>query len=285
MAILRAMDDATQDARMKHLVTLAAKAAAAAPPSDALMSQTLDALRTLVFPQLRPASVSGDALARQVVHGFSVLVQEACAASGLRDDGAATDAFLARVPAIAARLGADVGAAFDGDPAARNDLEIVVCYPGIRALMVHRFAHELDALGVPLLPRMMAEHAHRDTGIDIHPRATIGDALFIDHGTGVVIGETAVIGNRCRIYQGVTLGAKNFDRELDGSMRRGYRRHPTLEDDVVVYAGATILGGDTVIGRGSVIAGGVFLTKSVPPGHVVTGPRLELRMISMGGTI
>jgi serine O-acetyltransferase len=279
------MDDATQDARMKHLVTLAAKAAAAAPPSDALMSQTLDALRTLVFPQLRPASVSGDALARQVVHGFSVLVQEAYAASGLRDDGAATDAFLARVPAIAARLGADVGAAFDGDPAARNDLEIVVCYPGIRALMVHRFAHELDALGVPLLPRMMAEHAHRDTGIDIHPRATIGDALFIDHGTGVVIGETAVIGNRCRIYQGVTLGAKNFDREPDGSMRRGYRRHPTLEDDVVVYAGATILGGDTVIGRGSVIAGGVFLTKSVPPGHVVTGPRLELRMISMGGTI
>jgi serine O-acetyltransferase len=249
------------------------------------MSQTLDALRTLVFPQLRPASVSGDALARQVVHGFSVLVQEAYAASGLRDDGAATDAFLARVPAIAARLGADVGAAFDGDPAARNDLEIVVCYPGIRALMVHRFAHELDALGVPLLPRMMAEHAHRDTGIDIHPRATIGDALFIDHGTGVVIGETAVIGNRCRIYQGVTLGAKNFDREPDGSMRRGYRRHPTLEDDVVVYAGATILGGDTVIGRGSVIAGGVFLTKSVPPGHVVTGPRLELRMISMGGTI
>ena len=285
MAILRAMDDATQDARMKHLVTLAATAAAAAPPSDALMSQTLDALRTLVFPQLRPASVSGDALARQVVHGFSVLVQEAYAASGLRDDGAATDAFLARVPAIAARLGADVGAAFDGDPAARNDLEIVVCYPGIRALMVHRFAHELDALGVPLLPRMMAEHAHRDTGIDIHPRATIGDALFIDHGTGVVIGETAVIGNRCRIYQGVTLGAKNFDREPDGSMRRGYRRHPTLEDDVVVYAGATILGGDTVIGRGSVIAGGVFLTKSVPPGHVVTGPRLELRMISMGGTI
>jgi len=285
MAILRAMDDATQDARMKHLVTLAAKAAAAAPPSDALMSQTLDALRTLVFPQLRPASVSGDALARQVVHGFSVLVQEAYAASGLRDDGAATDAVLARVPAIAARLGADVGAAFDGDPAARNDLEIVVCYPGIRALMVHRFAHELDALGVPLLPRMMAEHAHRDTGIDIHPRATIGDALFIDHGTGVVIGETAVIGNRCRIYQGVTLGAKNFDREPDGSMRRGYRRHPTLEDDVVVYAGATILGGDTVIGRGSVIAGGVFLTKSVPPGHVVTGPRLELRMISMGGTI
>ena len=189
------------------------------------------------------------------------------------------------IPAISERLDADVKAAFDGDPAARNNLEIVVCYPGIRALTVHRFAHELDALGVALLPRMMAEYAHRETGIDIHPRANIGDALFIDHGTGVVIGETATIGNRCRIYQGVTLGAKNFDREPDGSMRRGYKRHPTLEDDVVVYAGATILGGDTVIGKGSVVAGGVFLTKSVPPGHVVTGPKLDLRMISMGGTI
>jgi serine O-acetyltransferase len=279
------MDDAMQDARMKHLAALAARAAAAAPPSDTLLAHTLDALRMLVFPQLRGASMSGEALALQVVRGFSVLVQEAFAAYGAHHDEDATEAFLAQIPAISARLAEDVRAAFDGDPAARNDLEIVVCYPGIRALMVHRFAHALDALGVPLLPRMMAEQSHRNTGIDIHPRATIGDALFIDHGTGVVIGETAAIGNRCRIYQGVTLGAKNFDREPDGSMRRGYKRHPTLEDDVVVYAGATILGGDTVIGRGSVIAGGVFLTKSVPPGHVVTGPKLELRMISMGGGI
>jgi serine O-acetyltransferase len=279
------MDDATQDARMKHLAALAARAATAAPPSDALLAQTLESLRMLVFPQLRAASMSGEALALQVVRGFAVLVQEAFAACDGRDDGRAANAFLEQVPVIASRLAADVRAAFDGDPAARNDLEIVVCYPGIRALMVHRFAHALDALGVPLLPRMMAEHAHRDTGIDIHPRATIGDALFIDHGTGVVVGETAVIGNRCRIYQGVTLGAKNFDREPDGSMRRGYKRHPTLEDNVIVYAGATILGGDTVIGQGSVIAGGVFLTKSVPPGHVVTGPKLELRMISMGGEI
>jgi len=279
------MDDATQDARMKGLLGLASAAAGSPPPSDALLAGTVEALRMLVFPQMRASSVSGEALSIQVVHGISTLVSQAFAASGREGDAHATDAFLARVPSIAARLSSDVRAAFEGDPAARNDLEIVVCYPGIRALCVHRFAHELDALGVPLLPRMMAEHAHRETGIDIHPRATIGDALFIDHGTGVVIGETAVIGNRCRIYQGVTLGAKNFDREPDGSMRRGYRRHPTLEDDVVVYAGATILGGDTVIGKGSVVAGGVFLTKSVPAGHVVTGPKLELRMISMGGSI
>jgi serine O-acetyltransferase len=279
------MDDATQDARLRQLASLSGQGSGVAPPSEPLLVATLDALRPLVFPQLRAAGVSGDALARQVVHGFSTLIAEAFASCGARDERSAADAFFTRVPTIAARLADDVKAAFDGDPAARNDLEIVVCYPGIRALAVHRFAHELDALGVPLLPRMMAEHAHRDTGIDIHPRATIGDALFIDHGTGVVIGETATIGRRCRIYQGVTLGAKNFDREPDGSMRRGYRRHPTLEDDVVVYAGATILGGDTVIGRGSVVAGGVFLTKSVPAGHVVTGPKLELRMISMGGSI
>jgi len=266
-----------------HLASLAAERAGAAPPSETLLVRTLEALRMLVFPKLRGPSHPGDELAREVVEGFDALIREAFAACAKAPDPGAVDRFIAAIPAISARLASDVAAAYDGDPAARNDLEIVVCYPGVRALAIHRFAHELDAMGVPLLPRMMAEHAHRDTGIDIHPRATIGDALFIDHGTGVVIGETATIGNRCRIYQGVTLGAKNFDREPDGSMRRGYKRHPTLEDEVVVYAGATILGGDTVIGKGSVVAGGVFLTKSVPPGHVVTGPKVELRMISMGG--
>jgi serine O-acetyltransferase len=284
-AILRTMELATQDARLKHLAGLAAARAGAAPPSDTLLLRTLESLRMLVFPQLRGPTHPGDELAREVVAGFDALIREAFAACGMAVDATVADRFVAAIPAISARLAADVRAAYDGDPAARNDLEIVVCYPGIRALAIHRFAHELDAMGVPLLPRMMAEHAHRDTGIDIHPRATIGDALFIDHGTGVVIGETATIGHRCRIYQGVTLGAKNFDREPDGSMKRGYRRHPTLEDDVVVYAGATILGGDTVIGKGSVVAGGVFLTKSVPPGHVVTGPKVELRVISMGGGI
>jgi len=269
----------------RHLAPLAARHAGAHPPSEALLVASIDALRRLVFPALRVDGVSGESLAREVGEGFTALIAQAYASNGVAADAKATEAFFERVPVISAALSDDVRAAYEGDPAATSELEIVECYPGARALFVHRFAHELDRLGVPLLPRMMSEHAHRETGIDIHPSARIGKALFIDHGTGVVIGQTAVIGDRCRIYQGVTLGAKNFEREADGSMRRGYRRHPTLEDDVVVYAGATILGGDTVIGKGSVVAGGVFLTRSVPPGHVVTGPKLELRMISMGGAI
>jgi serine O-acetyltransferase len=277
--------DRATDACLQHLAPLAARVPEAVPPSERQLVEVTEALRALVFPALRPASTSGDALAQQVVHGFGELIRAALACERIHDDGSRVGAFFTQVPSIAARLELDVRAAFDGDPAAQSELEVVVCYPGVRALFVHRFAHALDLLGVPLLPRMMAEHAHRETGIDIHPRARIGDAVFIDHGTGVVIGETAAIGNRCRIYQGVTLGAKSFEREADGSMRRGYKRHPTLEDDAIVYAGATILGGDTVIGKGSVVAGGVFLTKSVPPGHVVTGPKVELRMISMGGSI
>jgi serine O-acetyltransferase len=283
--ILRRVEDRSTHACLRHLALLAAKSAQDAPPSERRLIATVEALRALVFPALRTLGASGDTLAVEVVHGMHELIHAAFASSGQRDDGSRARAFFTQVPAISARLELDVRAAFEGDPAAQSELEIVVCYPGVRALFVHRFAHALDLLGVPLLPRMMSEHAHRETGIDIHPRAMIGDSVFIDHGTGVVIGETASIGHRCRIYQGVTLGAKSFEREPDGSMRRGYKRHPTLEDDVVVYAGATILGGDTVIGRGSVVAGGVFLTKSVPAGHVVTGPKLELRMISMGGGI
>jgi serine O-acetyltransferase len=284
-AILRRVHDRSIEVCLQHLASLTARAPEAVPPSEQRLLESMDALRALVFPELRPSSSSGEALAQEAVHGFGELIRAALACDGVRDDGSRVAAFFTQVPSIAARLGLDVRAAFEGDPAAQSELEVVVCYPGVRALFVHRFAHTLDLLGVPLLPRMMAEHAHRETGIDIHPRAQIGDAVFIDHGTGVVIGETASIGHRCRIYQGVTLGAKSFEREADGSMRRGYKRHPTLEDDVVVYAGATILGGDTVIGKGSVVAGGVFLTKSVPPGNVVTGPKVELRMISMGGAI
>jgi serine O-acetyltransferase len=255
------------------------------PPSESRLVATVEALRRLVFAELREDGVEGAGLAAQVRVGFRELVPRAFEARGLSSPSGLVDRFLSRVPAIAAMLREDVRAAYDGDPAATCELEIVTCYPGVRALFVHRFAHALDALGVPLLPRMMAEFAHRETGIDLHPSAVIGRGVFLDHGTGIVVGQTAVIGDGCRLYQGVTLGARSFDREPDGSMRRGYKRHPTLEDGVVVYAGATILGGDTVIGRGSVIAGGVFLTRSVPAGHVVTGPKLELRMISMGAAI
>jgi serine O-acetyltransferase len=159
-------------------------------------------------------------------------------------------------------LSLDVEAAYDGDPSAAGYDEIVVAYPAIRALAVHRIAHELSKYGVPLLPRIMSEYAHDRTGIDIHPGAQIGTHFFIDHGTGVVIGQTAIIGDRVRLYQSVTIGATSL---RDSSALRGKKRHPTIEDDVTVYAGATILGGDTVIGEGSIIGGNVFLTESVPP--------------------
>ena len=166
-------------------------------------------------------------------------------------------------------LDSDVEAAYRGDPAARSVDEVVLCYPGILAVIHHRLAHTLYRLGLPLLARIVAELAHSATGIDIHPGARIGQSFFIDHGTGVVIGETAVIGDRVRLYQAVTLGAKGFPVDSRGELRKGLPRHPVLEDDVVVYAGATILGRVT-IGRGSVIGGNVWLTHSVPAGSQVT---------------
>ena len=191
-------------------------------------------------------------------------------------------AFLDRLPEIRRQLSLDVQAAYDGDPAARHTDEAVLCYPGVRAMTVHRIAHELLRLEVPLIPRIMQEWAHAETGIDIHPGATIGDSFFIDHGTGVVIGETTVIGRGCKVYQGVTLGAKSFPKDERGRLKRGVKRHPTLEDEVTVYAGATILGGDTVIGAGSVVNGGVFLVQSVPPNHVVQAPLVEISLRDRG---
>ena len=173
--------------------------------------------------------------------------------------------FLRRVPNLRVRLSADVQAAYDGDPAAKSIDEVIFAYPAIFSITIFRLAHELNLQGMPLLPRIMTEYAHSVTGIDIHPGATIGDGFFIDHGTGVVIGETTNIGNRVKLYQGVTLGALSFAMDEEGRMIRGKKRHPTIEDDVVIYAGATILGGTTVIGRGSVVGGNVWLTRSVPP--------------------
>ncbi|HEY8156287.1 MAG TPA: serine O-acetyltransferase EpsC [Myxococcota bacterium] len=184
--------------------------------------------------------------------------------------------FLQRLPAVRQLLAEDVEAAFEGDPAARSYAEIVVSYPALHAVATYRIAHELYRLGVPILPRMMTEHSHDRTGIDINPGARIGRRLFIDHGTGVVIGETSQIGDNVRIYQGVTLGARS---PRQGEVLRGVKRHPTIEDDVVIYAGATILGGETVIGRGSVIGGNVWLVDSVPEDSKVTlePPRLRVR--------
>jgi serine O-acetyltransferase len=173
---------------------------------------------------------------------------------------------LREIPNLRAMLSKDVLAAFQGDPAANSVEEVIFSYPSIEAITTHRIAHVLYAEGVPMLPRIMSEHAHAATGIDIHPGAQIGESFFIDHGTGVVVGETTVIGNRVKLYQGVTLGALSLARGVPGTTKTGGKRHPTLEDDVTIYAGATILGGDTVIGAGSVIGGNAWLVESVPPG-------------------
>ena len=188
--------------------------------------------------------------------------------------------FLSRLPGLRQTLASDVQAAYDGDPAAVCLDEIIFSYPGIYAVMVYRLAHELFKLRVPLIPRIMTEHAHQRTGIDIHPGTRIGSSFFIDHGTGVVIGGTAIIGDNVKLYQGVTLGAFSFDKDAAGRLIRNTKRHPTIEDDVVVYAGATILGGDTIIGHGSVIGGNVWLTHSVPPNTRVLQESPGLRIIT-----
>ena len=187
--------------------------------------------------------------------------------------------FLERIPDLRRLLATDVQAAFDGDPACQSLDEVIFCYPGLDAVTVYRLAHELHLLGAPLIPRMMTEWAHKETGIDIHPGARIGHHFFIDHGTGVVVGETCEIGDYVKIYQGVTLGALSFPMDTNGNLIRGRKRHPTIEDRVVIYASATILGGTTVIGHDSVIGSSVWLTSSVEPFATVTmeKPRLRIR--------
>jgi serine O-acetyltransferase len=188
------------------------------------------------------------------------------------------DRFLARLPELRRKLVLDVQAALDGDPAASGHDEIILAYPGLLAVTVYRVAHELHRLGVPLMPRIMTEWAHTQTGADIHPGAEIGESFFIDHATGVVIGETTRIGNRVKLYQGVTLGALSMPRDAQGNLIRGTRRHPTVEDDVTIYANATVLGGETVIGRGAVVGGSVFITRSVPEGYRVALEAPKLRV-------
>ena len=221
---------------------------------DYYVGHTLDsallALVTQVRLELRShARASGEGVTPALDERALVIVRE----------------FGAALPHLRELLDTDVLAAYRGDPAARSVDEVLVCYPGVHAMIHHRIAHQLYHLGVPLLARIVAELAHGATGIDIHPGARIGSHFFIDHGTGVVIGETAVIGNNVRIYQAVTLGAKRFETDADGALHKGGARHPIVEDDVVIYAGATVLGRVT-IGRGASIGGNVWLTRSVPAG-------------------
>ena len=214
-------------------------------------------------------------LAEQIRRGLLFVLEESTPEADLnRQAIAVTRQFAAGLPAIRDLLASDIQAAYSGDPAATSISEILLCYPGTTAIIYHRLAHALHGLGAPLLARLIADIAHSATGIDIHPAARIGASFFIDHGTGVVIGETTIIGQRVRLYQAVTLGAKRFPADQDGALIKGNERHPIVEDDVVIYAGATVLG-RVIIGKGSTIGGNVWLTRSVPPGSNISQAQMR----------
>ena len=260
-------------------------------PSRAAMADILGALCGALFPmRLGPVDLREESEDFYVGHTLDVALNAlltqarlelryAARQGGLPDEGVDASAtlliqdFALALPGLRSILDTDVLAAYHGDPAARSVDEVLLCYPGILAVIHHRLAHHLYRAGLPLLARISAEIAHSSTGIDIHPGAQIGRSFFIDHGTGVVIGETAIIGERVRIYQAVTLGAKRFPADESGQLQKGHPRHPIVEDDVVIYAGATILGRIT-IGQGSTIGGNVWLTRSVPAGSNLTQANL-----------
>lgn len=252
-------------------------------PSRTALAGLVEDLRALLFPGYFGASELTTETLRyhlgarmdRVLHGLADQIQRGLMASdpacGACEERALdlARAFLARLPEVRRLLATDIQAGFEGDPAATSPDEVLFCYPGMVAISSQRLAHELLDLGVPLLPRMITEHAHSLTGIDIHPGARIGERFFIDHGTGVVIGETCVIGRNVRIYQGVTLGAKSFPLDAEGHPVKGIPRHPVVEDDVIIYSNATVLGRIT-LGKGSAIGGNVWLTRSVPAGSIIT---------------
>jgi len=270
-------------------------------PSRKILSQIVDNLGAALFPNrlgMPDLTDEGidyfvghtlDSLLRELNRQISLELQFVAEQQGLSLDtqSQATDItrqFAAQLPAVRQLIDTDIQAAYEGDPAARCADEVLVCYPGITAVIHHRLAHVLYQLGLPLVARVISEVAHSATGIDIHPGAQIGDSFFIDHGTGVVIGETAVIGRRVRLYQAVTLGAKRFHKDDNGILVKGHARHPIVEDDVVIYAGATILGRIT-IGRGSTIGGNVWLTHSVPPDSLVSQGQNRTEVFAGGGGI
>ena len=276
-------------------------------PDYGLLVEIIQTLRKIVNPLTRAEETSADQLQQRLEQQFAFVKtafsqqisiaitrhQEACEEVGTesvmgqripddRIDGLAnelTDHFLELLPKIRDVLATDVQAAYDGDPACKNLDEVILCYPGFEAVSVFRLAHELHVLKIPFIPRMMTEWVHGETGVDIHPGASIGRHFFIDHGTGVVIGETCEIGEHVKIYQGVTLGALSFAKDDQGDLVRGTKRHPTLQDNVVIYANATVLGGKTVVGHDSVIGSSVWLTESVDPFTTVVmeKPRLRIR--------
>jgi len=271
-------------------------------PSRNAVIEIVESLRSVLFPGYFGASELNDesmpfqvgatldkvlrSLQEQIKKGLSFVCEREPRACSECEESAIriTQVFLSRLPDVRRLLAKDVQAAYEGDPAATSPEEVIICYPAMLAVTNYRLAHELYRLDVPLLPRIITEHAHSITGIDIHPGATIGEKFFIDHGTGVVIGETCVIGKGVRIYQGVTLGAKSFPLDENGNPIKGILRHPIVEDDVIIYGGATILGNVT-IGRGSVVGGNVWLTENVPPGSRITQARAHSDQFSQGAGI
>ena len=260
------------------------------PNRDAIID-IIKKLRRIVFPGYYR---DGNGKSSNTRNTLAVLIEEASAAlseqialclevGGMEEKAAQEKAqeicvtFFGRIPTVRQMLQLDLQAAYDGDPAATDMAEIIFAYPGLFAIMVYRLAHELQLLQVPMLPRIMTEYAHSITGIDIHPGVTIGKYFFIDHGTGIVIGETTVIGDNVKIYQGVTLGALST---RGGQRLKGKRRHPTISDNVTIYAGASILGGETVIGENCTIGSNVFITSSVAPDTIVTNKNQELQLKS-----
>ncbi|CAA2105544.1 serine O-acetyltransferase EpsC [Variovorax paradoxus] len=261
-------------------------------PSRDALAQAIESLKGALFPmRLGPPDLRHESEDFYVGHTLDSALQSLLVQARLElnynarheprpsseIDGVAADAirqFANALPQLRRLLDTDVLAAYHGDPAARSVDEVLLCYPGVLAMIHHRLAHELYKLGLPLLARIVAELAHAQTGIDIHPGARIDAGFFIDHGTGVVIGETAVIGKRVRLYQAVTLGAKRFPTDTEGNLQKGLPRHPVVEDDVVIYAGATILGRVT-LGKGAVIGGNVWITDDVPAGASVTQASLQ----------
>ena len=229
--------------------------------------QLTDRLIAAMFPPYAAAALSRESALLEAAELLNVCLERVLPSD--RDPETVAQALFSALPEVQRQLQTDLAAAYEGDPAAGSVEEIILCYPAFPAIAAYRLAHVLYLEKVPLLPRMMTEYAHRTTGIDIHPGATIGDSFFIDHGTGVVIGETTTIGEHVKLYQHVTLGAKSFELGPDGNPVKGIKRHPDIGDRVVIYAGATILGGQTRIGSDSVIGGSVWLTHSVEAGKMV----------------
>jgi len=267
-------------------------------PSRSRIVEVLNDIRQLLFPgffghkALTPENIryhvgnllihAGSELTRQI--SYCMCADRQCTTcedtdACHREAGDIAQEFLARIPSIRKALALDAQAAFDGDPAAKSTDEVIYCYPGFYAVAVYRIAHELLELGAALMPRIMSEHAHSITGTDIHPGAAIGRSFFIDHATGVVIGETTEIGDNVKIYQGVTLGAKSFPKDERGRVIKGLKRHPTIEDSVTIYPNATILGGETVIGQGATVGGNAYITESVKPGHLVIHEDHKLKVL------